>query len=295
MKIIDISEFQGNVDFNKVKADGIKGVVLRAGYGRGNVDGKFRENIKKAINTGLPIGIYWFSYAYTAEMAKREAQYCNDVIAPYKDHINLPVFFDWEGDSMNYMKKNGVAPSKSLITEMNKVFCERVNELGYEAGYYLNLDYSRNWVDESKLKKYKRWLAWWTSQKQTDCYMWQYTDKGKVSGIGGYVDMNELYGASTTPTSPTTGKSIDQLAHEVIEGKYGNGKEREVLLGDKYDAVQKRVNEILYGERKYYTVKDGDTLSAIANKYGTSVRQLVEWNNIKNPNLIYTGQKLRVK
>lgn len=95
-------------------------------------------------------------------------------------------------------------------------------------------------------------------------------------------------------------KSVDEIAREVINGKWGNGQDRFNRLknaGYNADEVQSRVNQILSGSTSntYYVVKSGDTLSAIARKYGTTVNQLASWNNIKNVNLIYVGQKLRVK
>lgn len=93
-------------------------------------------------------------------------------------------------------------------------------------------------------------------------------------------------------------KPIEEVAREVIAGEWGNGEERERRLteaGYDYDEVQDEVNRILTSEPKYYVVKNGDTLSEIAEDFGTTVDQLVKWNNIYNPNLIYVGQKLRVK
>ena len=299
MKIIDVSTWQGDINFKKVKADGIDGVVIRAGYGKGNVDGRFRRYIQDAIAADIKyIGVYWFSYAYSVDMARREAQYCNDIISDYKDHINLPVFFDWEYDSMNYAHKQGVYPGKTLITEMNKTFCQRVKELGYDAGYYLNLDYQNNYIDVSKLTAYKKWLAYWTSVRQTDCYLWQYSDRGEVSGISGNVDMNELIGKASNDPKPGKKKTNAEIAKEVIAGKWGNDAERKRRLteaGYDYEAVQSLVNKALASDKVYYTVKSGDTLSEIAQKYGTTVNQLASWNGIKNVNLIYPGQKLRVK
>lgn len=103
---------------------------------------------------------------------------------------------------------------------------------------------------------------------------------------------------NNSESSETVSKSIDELAREVINGKYGNGSERVKLLGDKYNEVQNRVNEILNGKSSKtitYTVKKGDTLSGIAKKYGTTVNKLVKDNKIKNKNLIYVGQKIVIK
>ena len=196
MKVLDVSVYQDNIDWQKVKADGVEGVIIRAGYGQGNIDEKFKKNIEGAIAVGLNIGVYWFSYAYTVAMARKEATFCHAVIGKYKGKINLPVFFDWEYDSMNWAKKNGVTPDKMLITEMNLAFCERMTDFGYISGYYLNLDYSKNYIDETKLKAYKRWFARYTVTEQKDCYLWQYTSKSRVAGISGNVDMNKLFDTS---------------------------------------------------------------------------------------------------
>lgn len=296
MKIIDVSVHQGKIDWNKVKAAGIEGVVIRAGYGKGNIDKQFINNIEGAIEVGLKyIGVYWFSYAYTIDMARREAQYVNDVCSAYKNKINLGVYFDWEYDSMNYAKKLNMKCDKTLITDMCLSFCKKITELGYKAGYYLNLDYSKNYIDESKLKDYRRWFARYVSERQADCYLWQYTSNGKVSGISGAVDMNELMGVMNDKPQK---KSNAEIAQEVIDGKWGNGLERKKNLeaaGYNYEAIQKLVNNKLDAGHKYYIVKKGDTLSKIAQMYTTTVTQLKKWNNIKDINKIYVGQKLRVK
>lgn len=302
MKVIDVSVHQGNINFKKVKAAGIDGVVIRAGYGKGNSDGHFKENIEGAIAAGIEyIGVYWFSYAYTVEMARREAQYCNDFISPYKDKLNLGVYFDWEYDSMNYAKKLGINCNKALITDMCLYFCRKITDLGYKAGYYLNWDYSQNYIDDSKLTAYRRWYAWYNSSEPDNCYLWQYTSSGRVSGISGNVDMNELIGKApkADSKSKTKKKTNTEIAKEVIAGKWGNGSERKKKLtaaGYDYDTIQNLVNKQLSNNTaQYYTVKSGDTLSGIAEKYNTTVRRLVELNNIQNANLIYPGQKLRVK
>ena len=93
-------------------------------------------------------------------------------------------------------------------------------------------------------------------------------------------------------------KDIETLAREVIEGKYGNGKQRKEALGDLYEVVQAKVNEILKNQTNYndyYIVKKGDNLTKIAKKYGTTVKKLKDLNKIENANLIYVGQKLKIK
>lgn len=305
MKIIDVSEHQSFINWFKVKEAGVDGVVIRAGYGKGNADKRYKDNIEGAIAAGIKyIGFYWFSYAYSVDMAKREAQFCNDLIRKYKDKVNLGVYFDWEYDSKRYAEKLGVSVNKALITEMNKAFCKTIKELGYIAGYYLNLDYSKNYIDESQLTDYRKWFARYTLIKQSNCYLWQYSSSGKVKGISGSVDMNELIGKVTEVAETPKKKTNAEIVKEVLEGKWGNGSERKKKLeaaGYDYNAIQSLVNKAVAEDAKpqpvklYYTVKSGDTLSGIAQKYKTSVRALIELNNIKNANLIYPGQKLRVK
>lgn len=247
MKVIDVSVHQGSINWIKVKAAGIEGVVIRAGYGKGNIDGRFSENLKGAKDAGIEhIGLYWFSYAYTVDMAKREAQYVHD-IAKGED-FDLGVYFDWEYDSMNYARKHGVNAGRKLITDMNKAFCERITELGYIAGYYTNQDYQTNYIDVTQLTAYRKWYAKYVSTSQSGCFMWQYSSTGKVNGINGNVDMNELVGQLEEPTITGELQSILDIAMEVIAGKWGSGYERKSRLkkaGYDYDAVQAKVNELM--------------------------------------------------
>ena len=303
MKIIDVSEHQGRIDFNKVKASDIDGVIIRAGFGKGNIDERFKENIEGAIEAGFDnIGVYWFSYAFTVEMAKREAQFCNDVIAAYKDKLNLGVYYDWEYDSMHYARKNHAVMNRDLITDMNKVFCQRIEELGYIAGYYVNYDYERNYIISSILKHYKKWYAQYSYNRESDCFIWQYASTGRVNGIAGNVDMNDLIGSlpdeKPNAEPKPAKKSNVEIAKEVIEGKWGNGYSRKNRLrkaGYDYEAVQSIVNQMLNtSTNEIYIVKEGDTLSEIAERHGTTVSAIASKNNIKNVNLIYPGQKLYV-
>ena len=302
MKFIDVSEHQGKIDWKKVKAAGIDGAIIRAGFGKGNVDKCFKSNIDGAISAGVSyLGVYWFSYAYNVEMAKREAQYCNDFISAYKDKLNVGVFYDWEYASMDYAKKFNVVPNRALITEMNLQFCKTINKLGFIAGYYLNKDYERNYIDTSKLSAFRKWFAQYASKNDSDCFIWQYTSRGSVKGITGNVDMNELFGKiEAGTTAPAAKKKTNvQIAQEVIAGKWGNGYERKSRLnkaGYDYKTIQQIVNEMLSSNvKEIYVVKTGDTLTSIAKAHGTTVEELLKKNkNIINPNKIYAGQKIYV-
>lgn len=310
-KLIDVSSWQGTIDFAKVKASGIDSVILRAGYGRGNVDTCFKKNIENAIKNGMNIGIYWFSYAYTVDMATNEATYCYNTINKYKEHINLPVYFDWEYDSMNFAQKKGVKPGKGLIINMHKAFCEKIKSYGYVPGYYCNRDYMLNYIDTSALP-YSKWFAWYqTSLGSYTCDIWQYSSKGYVNGVSGRVDMNYIVNDNVfikepSVTPPTDHKSNEEIAKEVWEGKWGNGDDRKKRLTDAgYDwkVIQNIVDNTAPEKPKPPTssatavvVKRGDTLSGIASKYGTTVKVLMKLNpQIKNANLIYVGQIIRVR
>lgn len=197
--IIDVSEHNTVTDWRAVKADGIEGVIIRAGYGRGNVDKKFREHITGALAAGLHVGIYWFSYAYSADMAEAEAYYCmntvSDVVS-WKD-ITLPIFWDFEGDSMNFANKCGVDVSRETLVDMAEAFCDTLETEGHMPGIYSNLDYEKRYglLSVAERNGYSVWHAQYNYTMDTSIPspdMWQYTSGGQVNGIAGNVDMNKL-------------------------------------------------------------------------------------------------------
>lgn len=262
-KIIDISTYQSNINWTKVKGAGIKGVIIRAGYGT-NQDKRFKEHITGAQKVGLPVGIYWFSYAYTDSMAKKEAELCMKIIKPYK--IQLPVYFDWEYDSMRFAKQHGRAPSKSLITSMTAVFCKALESNGYKAGVYYNYDYKQNHYDLNKLSKYSFWYALYQNKVASGCDMQQYTSSGKVDGIAGSVDMNYLINekilkTETTKKKQTTTKTTNKITYPNLPKRgyfYLNDKGAEVkklqTLLNKYKFNCGKVDGI-YGVKTLGAVK----------------------------------------
>lgn len=190
--VIDVSKWQGIIDWERVKSSGIDGAMLRAGYGSGNIDDQFIRNAAECNRLNIPIGVYWFSYAWTNNMAKAEAKYCLDAIAPYR--IQFPVAFDWEYDSMDRAKQNGVTPGKAEITGYAETFMSAIDEAGYYAANYTNLDYLTRYFDGDRLKQYDVWLAAYRDTRPTARHnMWQYSSSGNVPGINGNVDMNKAY------------------------------------------------------------------------------------------------------
>lgn len=190
---IDISKWNGDIDWKAVKESGIEFVIIRAGYGTGYVDPYFKQNIKAAIENDMLIGIYWFSYAYTPQLAKAEAEKCYKTIKPYKKHISLPVFWDFEYDSVNRAKKKGRSIDKSLASNMADTFCTTIKNKGFHTGIYCNIDYSRNYFTKDVLSKYHTWIAQWTNNcTYTSNYIiWQCSSTYSIKGK--YFDLNYLY------------------------------------------------------------------------------------------------------
>lgn len=190
-KGIDISAWQGQIDWDRVKASGIQFAIIRAGYGKGNIDKYAKRNLSECNRVGIPAGVYWFSYAYNEDMARKEADYCIDLIKAYK--VEYPIYFDYEYDSVSYSKRQGVTPSASLVKRLVSAFCSQVETRGYYAGNYANLDYLSTYGMGDLTSKYDLWLAQWASSHSKSCGMWQYSASGSVPGISGGVDMDVSY------------------------------------------------------------------------------------------------------
>ena len=196
-KGIDVSQWQGTIDWTKVKASGIEFAMIRAGYGQNNIDPQFERNISECNRLGIPCGIYWFSYAYTEAMAIREAEYALAAVEPYK--LEYPIAFDYEGASVDYAKKNGVVPDKAHVTALANAFCGRIEQAKYYATVYTNPAYLSQYYDSYVPKSYDIWLAQWPTNPDPNSKpaqaggIWQYTSSGSVNGISGRVDMNAAY------------------------------------------------------------------------------------------------------
>lgn len=190
---IDVSKWNGNIDWKKVKDSGIDFAMIRAGYGQNMIDSCFEKNISECNKVGLPCGAYWFSYAYTTTMAKKEASYILEAVKPYK--LEYPIAYDFEYDSVDYAKRNGVKITKQIATALLEAFCGEIEKAKYYCLNYSNIDYLNNYFDASVQKKYGLWLAQWNNNAEPSrtCQIWQYSEKGIVNGINGTVDMNRCY------------------------------------------------------------------------------------------------------
>lgn len=191
---IDVSKHNGNIDWNAVKNSGVSYVIIRCGY-RGYSTGvlvedpKFRSNIQGAKAAGLKVGAYFFSQAVNEVEAVEEASMAIDLVKGYG--LNYPLFLDVEGSGG---RADGI--SRDTRTAVCKTFCQTVQNSGIQAGVYANKTWFTEKISTGSLTSYKLWLAQYASAPTytaTRYDLWQYSSKGKVSGISGNVDMNISY------------------------------------------------------------------------------------------------------
>ena len=199
---IDVSQWQGYVDWSKVKASGIDYAIIRAGYGKCSwqEDPKFDVNMKGAQEAGLDCGTYWYSYALTVEEAVEEAEACYEVIKDYD--FTYPVYFDIEDPSQSHLS----TVQTSAIIE---AFCTTLQSKGYYVGLYSYANLLSTKVFSTVLEKYPVWVAHYGVEAPDyagQYGMWQYTSTGWVDGINGNVDMNYAYVNYPYIISPDTYK-----------------------------------------------------------------------------------------
>lgn len=253
LKGIDVSGYQGDINFKKVKASGIDFVIVKAGYSTSTVP-TWETNYANAKNNGLKVGAYWYSYAGSIDQGIEEAKAF--IKALKGKQLDFPVYLDLE-------ERSQFDKGKGFCTQLVEAFCGELVKAGYYAGVYCSTYWYTNFVEEKVREKYPAWIA----DYRGECYytgtygIWQY-GVGKVDGISGDCDLDEGYvdysiyikenglnGYSKEIVPPDIKKTVDELAREVINGLWGNGQERYDRLtaaGYNYGDVQKRVNEILY-------------------------------------------------
>ena len=286
LKGIDISEWQ---DINPTAYKDYDFIVMKATEGKTYDDPNMASHAQNALANGQLIGFYHYARPEN-NSAEDEAEHFLRVVKPYIGKAVLAL--DYEGTALKY-------GAEWALKWLDAVY----QKTGVRPLIYLQGSQVKNYKSVME-KNYGLWVAHWGVDSPTIApwsfyAMWQY--RGNPLDLDLFNGDKEAWKAYANPAkgqaTPTPQKSIDDYAKEVIQGKWGNGAEREKALGSLYDAVQARVNEILGigKEPDTYTVKSGDTLTSIAAKYGTSVAALVRLNKIKNKNLIYVGQVLKVR
>lgn len=232
-KCIDVSKWQGKINWARVKAAGIQFAILKAGsiYGK---DSCFEENYKNAKANGINVGAYFFSYATTIEEISKEA----DLFLSYLKgkQFEMPVYLDIEDKSQTSL-------SKDILTDMVITFCDKIEKSGYYTGVYTYYSFFKNNLNIDKIKRFTIWLAHYTSKTDfTGHDIWQYSSEGKVNGISGNVDMNIIY----------------KDFYDVIIHNYLNGFSKPVIK----NAVAKVINKIV-PKKTILTFKIGDRVTVL--------------------------------
>ena len=264
IKGIDVSAYNPVTDYAKVREAGIRAAILRITQSDNSPDPTFLKNYKGFRDQKLKIGVYKYSYALNETQAYEEAE---AVLRTLNNRaLDFPVFYDLEWSRQR-------ALGASAITKIVKAFRRVILAGGYLFGIYCNLDWYSHVLDTESLP-YDYWLASYPSNDQGVLVEalrpsvgigWQYSSKGRVPGISGDVDLDVFY--KTYPVRP---KSNCNLPPETETPEH---ESPDFFL---------------------YTIRPGDTLSAIAEKYHTTVQKLVRLNHIADPDLIFAGETLKI-
>lgn len=216
MRGIDVSFYQGEIDWQAVADDGVGFAVIRAGYrgsteGKLNTDERFEENLTGAVSAGLRVGVYFFSQAITEEEAREEARYVLELLDGRP--LDLPVFFDWEHVSSDEGARTDTLGGAAL-TDCCLAFCGEIMNAGYEAGvyYYRSLAYRVYELD--RLEGLVKWMACAgsTPDYYYDFDIWQYSFTGTVAGIEADTDLNLWFIPRDTLSEPVSGTGHDGCA-----------------------------------------------------------------------------------
>lgn len=255
---IDISEFQGEIDFKEVRRSGIEAVYIRVGAGE-YTDEYFAENYERAKAAGLKIGFYHYVTARSVEEGRRQARFFASLAAGREPDMRLAMDFEYFGSL-----------SVSQINAISEAYLDELTSLTRrEAVIYSDLSNARNIFSRALAEKYPLWAAQYGADEPSANGKWrewvgfQYTDEGRVGGIYGNVDRNIF-----------------------TEGIFLSDSGR--IDGEKRTTVRARTRTLTV------YVRAGDTLWAIAREYGTTVEAIVRENRIADPNRIFAGERLRI-
>lgn len=255
---IDISEFQGEIDFEEVRRSGIEAVYIRVGAGE-YTDEYFAENYERAKAAGLKIGFYHYVTARSVEEGRRQARFFASLAAGREPDMRLAMDFEYFGSL-----------SVSQINAISEAYLDELTALTRrEAVIYSDLSNARNIFSRALAEKYPLWAAQYGADEPSANGKWrewvgfQYTDEGRVGGIYGNVDRNIF-----------------------IEGIFLSDSGR--IDGEKRTTVRARTRTLTV------YVRAGDTLWAIAREYGTTVEAIARENRIVDPNKIFAGERLRI-
>lgn len=264
---IDVSEHNGTLDWAKIKAAGISFAIIRDGYGVSHTDNCFKRNMEGALAQGIHVGLYHFSYALNPAGAKKEAEFVLKLLEPYKGKITLPVFFDFEYDTVSYAKKQGVTLGKEAFNAHTTAFCDTIQAAGYRAGVYYNLDYLRNYVDKDRIGKYAQWYAQYADKASTSSWdFWQYSSSYTIPGCSGRFDINVMAhsGSITNSRKYTVGWHKDDRGWWYADTESTYYKSRWAKINGKWYSFDKEgymlsnTWQVEAGGDTYYLGAEGD-------------------------------------
>ncbi len=321
MNGIDVSSWQGNINWEKVSNTDVGFAMIRATYGTSGKDKQFVQNMNNITKTNIYPGAYHYLYATSVSEAKQEAQNFLNAIKSYK--FLYPVALDIEDSSISSLGRN-------TATQIALTFCDIVENSGYYVNIYSNLNWLQNYLNMNELSKFDIWLAQWSSSPTYtgNFGMWQHSSTGSVSGINGNVDLNISYldyptiitskglnntSSSQLPSPPdtdtkpptstfeyvvVTGDTLWDIAEKFLGSgaRYEEIKTLNGLTGDTIYAGQ--VLNVPSGTSgsKSYTVVSGDTLWDIAERFlgsGSRYTELKTLNGLTS-DTIYPGQVLLI-
>lgn len=334
IKGIDVSSYQGTVDWKKASADGVEFAILKIIRKDLQPDKQFEANYAGCTEAGVPVqGVYNYSYATTAEKAKTDAERVIEVL----DGRKAMVWLDVEDSCQKDLGEKLIA----IIS----AYADVIKASGLDFGVYTGLSFYNTYIKPYADKmNCPFWIARYPSRsamsisqnpaenKKPDIAHelagWQYSSKGKVPGISGNVDMNELYVAvETNNVMPEPEKTLYKVGEEITVSSYyasSTASIEKALIKNASGTIMKinagARNPYCFGKNgvaigwcndgdirscddmtqkieaeAIHTVKSGETLTIIAKKFGTTVNAIVALNSIKNPDKIYVGQKIKVK
>lgn len=314
---IDVSNWQGYINYSEVKNSGIDIVYIKASQGDSIVDAYFRTNYNNAKANGLKVGLYHFLTARSVEEAEAQAEYFSSVISGTSPDCKLAMDFEVFGD-LNTQQINAISSA----------FLEKVQQLtGKEVIIYSDAFNASNTFNPKLANTYPLWVAEY-GVTTPDTGNWssyegfQYSDMGTVSGIRGYTDLDtftERIFLDSTDNISTPKNTKNQIVTYIVQSgntlseialRYGttvneiaglNGISNpnliyvgQVLKIDTTNDISIITSDIYETNHIIYTVRRGDTLTSISEKYGVTIQSIVQLNNIANPNLIYAGERLRI-
>ena len=233
-KGIDVSEFQGKIDWEKVKNSGVEFAILRCGYGMdfsNQDDVEYERNANECERLGIPYGVYLMSYANTVEKARSEAKHVLRLIEGHK--ISLGVWYDIEDNGTSG------AINKETLTNIINTFCNTIKNAGYKVGVYANLNWLENKIEKTIKDNYDIWVAQYYSKCEYEgkYIMWQHTSSGKVNGISTNVDMNILYedlpviNNNDNNNSKTNNSEIVKSLQKALNKDYNCGLDVDGIIG----------------------------------------------------------------